>query len=93
MELFTHGAPNGWFQPPFCSYTPEYFQPDALSLSEWYCEEHKGLFVFFDTWEDLQEKVKTTDYVKQTDTILHFAKEHHDEMLSRWKQVIEMYLR
>jgi len=91
MELFTRGAPNGWFQPPFCSYTPEYFQPDALSLSEWYCEEHKDLFVFFDTWEYLQDKVKTTDYMKQTETILHFAKQHHDEMLSRWKEVISMY--
>ena len=91
MELFTLGAPNGWFQPPFSSYVPSEFQPEALSLSEWYCEENKDLFIFFDTWEDLQEKVKTTDFNKKTETILLFAKEHHDEMLARWKYVIDMY--
>ena len=91
MELFTRGAPNGWFQPPFHSYMPEYFQPELLSLSEWYCEENKDLFVYFDTWDDLQEKVKTIDFIKKTETILLFAKEHQDEMLGRWKQIIDMY--
>uniref|UniRef100_A0A6C0HMY1 Methyltransferase FkbM domain-containing protein n=1 Tax=viral metagenome TaxID=1070528 RepID=A0A6C0HMY1_9ZZZZ len=91
MELFTIGAPKGWFQPPFHSYTPEYFQPELLTLSEWYCEENKELFVYFDTWNDLQEKVKTTDFIKKTETILLFAKEHQDEMLGRWKKVIDMY--
>jgi hypothetical protein len=92
MELFTRGAPNGWFQPPFHSYTPEYFQPEALVLSEWYCEENKDLFVFFDTWEDLQEKVRTTDFIKKTEDILHFSKEHQNEMLARWQYILEMYI-
>jgi hypothetical protein len=91
MELFTIHAPNGWFQPPFNSYVPSRFQPDALVLSEWYCPEHKDLFVFFDSWEDLQEKVKTTDYIEKTNTILTFAKKHHDEMLRRWKHIIDLY--
>ena len=60
-------------------------------MSEWYCEENKDLFVYFDTWDDLQEKVKTIDFIKKTETILLFAKEHQDEMLGRWKQIIDMY--
>jgi len=93
MQLFTEGAPKGWFQPPFFSYEPSRFQPEALVLSEWYCEENKNLFVYFDSWEDLQEKVRTTDFIKKTETILLFAKEHHDEMLARWKHVIDLYKR
>jgi FkbM family methyltransferase len=91
MELFTTGAPNGWFQPPFASYVPALFQPQLLKLSEWYCDEHKDLFVFFDSWDELTQKVKTTDYVEKTQIILNFAKQHHDEMLNRWKYVIERY--
>lgn len=91
MELFTRGAPNGWFQPPFRSYTPDYFQPEALVLSEWYCEENKDLFVFFDTWEDLQEKIKTTEFIKKTEIILHFAKDHQNEMLARWQHILDLY--
>ena len=84
IELFKKG--NWWFQPPF---NPQ--NPGLLKLSEWYCDEHRDILVYFDSWEDLQEKVKTTDYVAKTQTILEFAQKHHDDMLSRWKNIITEY--
>jgi hypothetical protein len=85
IEIFHTG--NYWFQQPFYIQ-----QPEILKLSEWYCAEHKELLVFFDSWEDLQEKVKTIDYETKTQTILDFSKKHHDEMLSRWNTILEKYI-
>ena len=85
MELFRSG--NSWFQPPF---TPQ--NPELLKLSEWYCDEHQDILVFFDSWEDLQYKIKTTDYKSKTQKILNFAQNHHDNMLSRWNFIINQYL-
>jgi hypothetical protein len=84
MDLFKMG--NWWFQPPFSPQNPE-----LLKLSEWYCDEHRDILVYFDSWEDLQEKVKTTDYKARTETILKFAQKHHDDMLSRWNIIINRY--
>lgn len=85
MELFKPG--KWWFQPPF---TPQ--NPGLLKLSEWYCDEHEDILVFFDSWEDLQYKIKTTDYKLKTQKILEFAQKHHDDMLSKWNSIINQYL-
>jgi hypothetical protein len=84
IELFSNG--DWWFQPPFHMQNTE-----ILKFSEWYCEEHKDILVYFNSWEDLQEKVKTTDYKAKTENILNFAKKHHDEMLQRWNNIIVEY--
>lgn len=85
MELFQTG--NGWFQPPF---HPHF--PDTLKISEWYCDEHKDIFVFFDSWEDLVDKVRNTNYEEMTKKVLDFAKQHEVDTLSRWKSIIDDYL-
>ena len=84
IELFSSG--DWWFQPPFHMQNTE-----ILKFSEWYCEEHKDILVYFNSWEDLQEKVKTTDYKAKTQNILNFAKKHHDKMLDRWNNIIIEY--
>jgi hypothetical protein len=81
IELFRQG--DWWFQPPF-----NIENPQTLVVSEWYCEEHKDLFVFFDSWVDLLGKINTTNYVAKTKTILDFARSHEEECLSRWTSVI-----
>jgi hypothetical protein len=81
IELFKTG--NWWFQPPF-----NIEHPETLVLSEWYCPEHADLFVFFDSWADLQEKINTTDYAAKTRTIVDFAEKHEKECLGRWTSVI-----
>ena len=49
------------------------------------------ILVYFNSWEDLQEKVKTTDYKAKTENMLNFAKKHHDKMLDRWNNIIIEY--
>ena len=84
VELFSEG--NGWFQPPF-----HISQPEFLVLSEWYCEEHQELFVFFDSWDDLTLKIKTTNYQEKTDIIMNFAKKHEETVLGKWESIITHY--
>lgn len=74
-----------WFQPPYNA------DPQLLRAAEWYCDEHKDLIVYFDSWEDLQEKVKTTDYESQTQKIIEFAQQHATYTLSMWNNIIIDY--
>ena len=35
---------------------------DILDLCEWYCDEHKDLFVYFDSWDYLKLIIDNLDY-------------------------------
>jgi len=74
-----------WFQPPY--------NDNILLLlkAEWYCQEHKDLLVYFDSWEDLREKVNTTDYENKTKKILEYAEKHSSDTLSKWNHIISEY--
>jgi hypothetical protein len=74
---------NFWFQPP---YNRDY---NMLKLSEWYSSDFEDIFVYFDSWRDLQLKIDTTDYEYQNQKILSFAKKHEDLQLSKWKTTID----
>jgi hypothetical protein len=80
-----------WFQPPFNRYQPSENNEKLLKVSEWYCDEHKEIIIYFDSWEDLIEKIKTTDYEKQTKKILEYAKIHSSLTLSKWNNIITKY--
>jgi hypothetical protein len=75
-----------WFQPPYNG------DPNLLRVAEWYCDEHNDLIIYFDSWEDLQEKVKTTDYENQTKKILEYAEKHTEITLTKWNNIITDYL-
>ena len=75
-----------WFQPPYNR------DENLLKAAEWYCDEHKDLIIYFDSWEDLQEKIKTTDYTNQTKKILEYAEKHSQITLSKWNNIITDYL-
>lgn len=66
----------------YCTLDATYFVE-----SEWYRKENESLFVYFDSWEDLAEKVRTTDYKKRSEIIKQFAAQHRQTMLARWKMV------
>jgi len=67
---------NFWFQPPF--------EKSLLSLSEWYNEENKNCFVYFDSWLDLKEKVDSTDIEKKKIELKKFSQEHKELYLNKW---------
>jgi hypothetical protein len=79
------GIQGYWFQPPYNR------DPQLMKAAEWYCDEHKELLIYFDSWEDLQEKIKTTDYEKQTKKILEYAKRHEETTLVKWNAILEDY--
>ena len=73
-----------------------YFIPDASyfffdnqeELSEWYAPEHKDIITYFDSWEDLQKKIATTNFEELSSKIKKFGKQHKITMLHRWNEVL-----
>lgn len=55
--------------------------------AEWYIKENKDLFVYFDSWEDLKNKVEMVDYNAKKEAILKFLRQHKKETLDGWKEV------
>lgn len=74
-----------WFQPPYIR------NEEILKLAEWYCDEHKDLLVYFDSWEDLATKVKITDYEAQTAKILAYSRLHSEKVLVQWREIFNKY--
>lgn len=80
QELSRRG--NFFWSPPF--------NRSLLHLSEWYSDEHKSLFVYFDTWEDLRKKVQTTNYDQKRNQVLDFGKKHKTQTLNKWKKLLKI---
>ncbi|GAB5411433.1 MAG: hypothetical protein ChlgKO_05470 [Chlamydiales bacterium] len=59
-----------------------------LSDAEWYLPEHSKLFVYFDSWEDLVEKVRITDYAEMQERVHQFAIKHREETLVKWQRAL-----
>jgi len=75
-----------WFQPPF------YLEhPERLKDSEWYCDYHRDIFIYFDSWEDLAHKIRTTDYPAMTQRLLEHGKRHTELVLGQWKEVLDSF--
>jgi hypothetical protein len=90
MQLFlenNHPVQKWWFQNPF------YLEhPERLAWSEWYCPENRDFFVYFDSWLDLGEKVRNTDYAAKSEQILKRGKEHEERVLGQWKDILDSIL-
>lgn len=64
------------------------FIEDKLYLSEWYCEDFKDVFIYFDSWEDLKNKIYNIDYEKHKELLKNIGDKHENEMLEKWKKYI-----
>jgi hypothetical protein len=65
------------------------FEEKLYEISEWYDPQHKDIFIYFDSWEDLQHKIATLDYEKQRKIILEYSKKLQKETLKDWQSVFE----
>ncbi|MDE3055438.1 MAG: hypothetical protein KGI80_01895 [Verrucomicrobiota bacterium] len=82
------------------AHEPNYFLPnlgmllahDLIDLTEWYDPSREEAFIFFDSWEDLVEKVKTTDYEAQRAKVLAYAKKFYKETMQGWKELFKEML-
>ncbi|MDE3046510.1 MAG: hypothetical protein KGJ02_07690 [Verrucomicrobiota bacterium] len=73
---------NYWHTNPTCI-----LHENQIALSEWYQPEREEIFIYFDSWEDLQEKIKTTDYPALREKIKSYAKHYQSIMLEKWSQI------
>jgi len=73
---------NFFWSPPY--------REEVLELSEWYNPNHTLLFVQFDSWEDLKEKVKTTNYEYKRKRIKRWLEIHEDDQLLQWKEALSL---
>ena len=62
-------------------------QDNTYQFNEWYAPEHKDIIVYYDSWEDLKDKVANTDYAAMRKKIIAFADDHKRKMLKRWRRV------
>lgn len=70
-----------------------FLSSDALlSLSEWYLEENKDLFIYFDSWRDLKNKIDSCNYLEKRRQVKDFSKKHQEKSLSDWHMIIEKVL-
>lgn len=63
-----------------------------LQHCEWYFDEYKDLMVFFDSWQELKEKVETTDYEALRIKNREFGKQHREKMLNGWVDVFNEFI-
>ena len=72
-----------------------YFIPDSnyffdlkqYELSDWYAKENKDLITYFDSWNDLKNKIENTDFIDLNKKINRFMQKHKKEMIYRWGSV------
>lgn len=60
-----------------------------LHHCEWYFKEYQDVMVFFDSWDDLKQKVEQTDYSAMQKRIRAFGQHHREEMIERWDVLFE----
>ncbi len=79
--LFLKSKHRSFFwSPPFIS--------NYLTISEWYCDGHKDLIVYFDSWDDLKMKTENIDYVNKKQIIKQFCENHTNIMLNKWRNIL-----
>jgi hypothetical protein len=67
----------------------KYFTFYDFEWCDWYCPEFRDLFVYFDSWEDLKEKVKRTNYKRMSTKIKKKAAQHREFTLKQWREVFD----
>jgi hypothetical protein len=61
---------------------------DMLHLSEWYCDELKEVFLYFDSWDDLRNKITSFDRGAHKKKLREFGDRHETNMLQLWKKIL-----
>ncbi|MDE3056017.1 MAG: hypothetical protein KGI80_04945 [Verrucomicrobiota bacterium] len=61
-------------------------------LSEWYDPARSEIFVYFDSWEDLIDKIHSLDYEAQKEKILAYMSEYQKEIKNRWQKLFQTLL-
>jgi len=57
-------------------------------LSEWYNKENSSIITYFDSWDDLNHKLTSTDFYLLKNKIQSFAQIHTTKTLEQWRSII-----
>jgi len=58
---------------------------------EWYNHDFDGLFVYFDSWEELPDIIKNTDFDALKEKEKKFMEEYEKKALNLWAQVFDIF--
>ncbi len=68
------------------------FDEKLYDISEWYSEDHRSLFTYFDSWHDLLIKIRLCNFPQKKEAIKKLAKTHQEIMLAKWQAVFKKIL-
>lgn len=71
---------NFFWSPPFIL--------EMLHLAEWYCDELKDVFIYFDSWDDLKIKIELFDRENHKKKLREYGDRHEAKMLELWKKYL-----
>lgn len=60
---------------------------DLFQLVEWYMPENRDVILYFDSWDDLRNKLETVDLSALRVKAMEFAVNHRNLMMKRWQDV------
>lgn len=66
----------------------KHFFKENYHLSEWYNEENSSIITYFDSWEDLKNKIETTNFNELHAKVKMYAEKHLHTMLNKWKLIL-----
>tara|TARA_B110001450_G_scaffold179923_2_gene168102 strand:- start:3439 stop:4446 length:1008 start_codon:yes stop_codon:yes gene_type:complete len=69
-----------YWSPPFIT--------NVINISEWYNDKHKDLLIFFDSWEELKQKINTLNYQEHKLKLKEFGEKHIKITLNKWKNIL-----
>lgn len=64
------------------------YRDENLEISEWYNEENKDCFIYFNNWDDLKVKTLTINYKKKKEMMKCFGEKHKTKMINLWKEIL-----
>lgn|SRR5579872_304683 len=59
-------------------------------LSEWYCDEHRDIITYFDSWDDLKNKIESTDFDALRTKIKTYAQQLHNKTIEQWRNIFAL---
>tara|TARA_B110000208_G_scaffold873_1_gene1086 strand:- start:3707 stop:4714 length:1008 start_codon:yes stop_codon:yes gene_type:complete len=65
------------------------FKQNLLHVSEWYCEVFSSIFIYFDSWKDLKNKIDNFDSKKHKKLLREVGEKHEKDMLLRWIKIFK----
>lgn len=59
----------------------------GFEFTEWYMPGREEVITYFDSWEDLQHKIQTMDFISLRKRIKKYAESYRANMLDRWTEL------